>query len=218
MLGPTTDGPVLRVMDRTPLQDDVPTLLLDADADSTVLGQLFNPGPVCRRLLRPGAEAIQVHDHLFSKNSLKALGVRERIRHIVEAEVLRDRWAGQRGVLVVASKSVVGWFYEDINGPDARMPSGRVRMHGADWIWFGPGSRGLNTWEAFGTVIVIGREEPSLEGAKNLARAIFGDSAVPLNLIGGQQDARMPEILTQYLMADGSGAAASVAYVVVPLP
>lgn len=206
---------VCRVHDRVTLKDNIPTLLLDADADPLITQQLFNPGPVEKVLLRPQAEVIQVHDHLFSKNSLLEMGVRERVRNIVEAEVLRDRWSHKRGVLVVASQSVVEAFKGDfiaagnkLNASPDQRPS--TSLYGAEWIWFGPSSRGVNAWKDFGTVVVIGREEPGLTSLEDFGRALFGDGAVPLELIGGGDNAKMPEVIVPYLMSNGLGRGALV--------
>lgn len=149
--------------DRTELKDDIPTLLLDADADPLILSQFFKPGPVERVLLRPRAEIIQAVDHLHSRTMLKRDAVRARLRWIIEAEVFRDNLAGGRGVLVVTNKPIVDLFRADAGIVQVGKTSGQ-RIFGAEWIWFGPSSRGLNNWKDFGTVIVIGREEPSLGG------------------------------------------------------
>ncbi len=206
---PASDHPTFILTDRTELKDDIPTLLLDADADPLILSQFFNPGPVERVLLRPRAEIIQAVDHLHSRTMLKRDAVRARLRGIIEAEVFRDKLAGGRGVLVVTNKPIVDLFRLDAGLAQASKTNGQ-QIFGAEWIWFGPSSRGLNNWKDFGTVIVIGREEPSLGGLETQARAVFGDGEVPLNLLDGTQDARLPESLTPFLMADGSGNAAMV--------
>jgi hypothetical protein len=80
-------------------------------------------------------------------------------------------------------------------------------LHGARWLWFGPAALGLYDWQHFTTAIVIGREELPLPALQDDARAMFGDTGEPLDLISETEGSNMPEVVLPFLMADGSGAA-----------
>ena len=193
---------------------DVPVLLLDADATPEIVERLYPGAGLVRMELRPNAEVVQVHDRTFSKAALQRPRVRAEVVSLVRAEARRDKFSGARGVLAIASKSVVRQLFEDA-GHDFRNVGEKqisemmqsTTLHGARWLWFGPASLGRNDWKDFGTAVVIGREELPLDALQDLGRALFGDTAEPLALISEADGSNLPEATLPYLMADGSGAA-----------
>lgn len=215
---------VLRVHWRNDLPADKPMILLDADADAEVIGALHPGAQIAEINVKPRAEVFQVADRVFSKAALigpENRGNRDAWAEVIRAEVFRDRNKpeGAQGVLAGGSKAVVRAMFEDaaLIGPDTPAAEAvrimqTTELHGARWLWFGPGSLGLNAFEKFGSVVVIGREELPLDALEDMGRAMFGDSPEPLQLIAPDSAGRrlMPETPVPYLMADGSGAAARV--------
>jgi phage/plasmid primase-like uncharacterized protein len=202
---------------------DVPALLLDADATPEIVDRMFPGADLVRVDLRPNAEVLQVTDKTFSKASLQRKTVRAQLVSLVRAEVFaaqcaREREGGnsakQGGVLVIASKAVVRQFFEDAGHNFDNMSGKEISdfmratpLHGARWLWFGPAALGLNDWQHFDTAVVIGREELPLQALQDDARAMFGDTGEPLDLISETKGSNIPEAVLPYLMADGSGAA-----------
>lgn len=193
---------------------DVPVLLLDADATPEIVERLYPGARLVRMELRPNAEVVQVHDRTFSKDALQRPRVRGEVVSLVRAEARLDKFSGARGVLAIASKSVVRQLFEDAGHDFRNMGKKQIcemmqstLLHGARWLWFGPASLGRNDWKDFGTAVVIGREELPLDALQDLGRALFGDTAEPLALIPDADGSNLPEATLPYLMADGSGAA-----------
>jgi hypothetical protein len=204
---------VLRVCWLAEPPRDLPTLLLDADADAEITERLFPGARLVRAEVRPNAEIIQVADKSFPKGSLLSQPeTRAELVDLIRAEVLRDRVQGGRGVLVVATQGAVKAFFEDagfsFEGMDRRAANELMQetpLHGARWLWFGPAALGRNDWRDFGTAVIIGREELPLDALEDDLRALGGDCERPLELVPA--GANYPEALLPYTMADGSGRA-----------
>ena len=192
-----------------------PVVLLDADADETILRALWPVREVqlVKAELRPVAEVVQVTDKSFSKRALLGLEgepggaeLRAEVVGLVRLEVLRQRAAGGGGVLVVASKAVVRQFFADAGRP---APALGAELHGARWAWYGSATRGLNDWRDFGAVLLVGREELPPEALAAQARALFGDGPEPLDLPAPDSAGAVlpPEVALPVLMAEGSARA-----------
>jgi hypothetical protein len=215
---------VIRVHRMAELPTDAPMILLDADADPVMIERLHPGARVVEIAVKPRAEVIQVCDRVFSKATLigpENRGNRDAWADVIRAEVFRDKAdpQGARGVLAGGSKAVVRAMFEDAGLIAPSTPSAEAEtvmsgteLHGARWLWFGPGSLGLNRFQGFGTVVVIGREELPLDALESMGRAMFGDSGEPLQMVQPDAAGRalMPVQAVPYLMADGSGAAAGV--------
>jgi hypothetical protein len=206
---------VLRVCWLADTPRDVPTLLLDSDADETITERLYPGAEIVRAEARPNADVIQVSDRVFSKSALRSERNRQELAELVRAEVWLDKCNGARGVLAIATKQVVRWFFEDaghnFEGLSSREISDFMQateLHGARWLWFGPAALGRNDWRDFGSAVVIGREELPLDVLQDYARAIGGDTGEALELVTEGNGANLPEALLPYTMADGSGRAA----------
>ena len=229
---------VLRVSWAKEPPRDAPVILLDADAAPEIIERLYPGAEMVRAELRPNAEVVQVSDVTLS---LHALGAgkgqeadpirgrdnRAKAAALVRWEVYRDRLTGGRGVLAIGSRKLALRMFTDAGHNFDGMTPQQVSdfmlatpLHGARWLWFGPRALGRNDWKDFGTAIVIGREELPLDALQDDARALFGDSGEPLELIPERgaigadgettQSAILPLARVPYCMADGSGAAAEV--------
>lgn len=190
---------------------DGATLHLDADADETILGAMYPEAAIeiVRAELRPRADVVQVTDQTFSKRALigtpeapAGAGKRAEICRLVRVEVMHDRAQRGGGVLCVASKAVVAQIFADAGAEEPKLGA---ELHGATWIWFGPASKGLNTWRDFGTVIEIGREELPPSAIEDQARGLFGDGPEPLQFPAPDERGNVlaPKVVLPILMADG---------------
>ena len=215
---------VIRIHWMAKLPTDAPMILLDADADPLMIERLHPGARLVNIAVKPHAEVIQVADRVFSKAALigpEKGGNRDAWADVIRAEAFRDKAdpKGARGVLAGGSKAVVRAMFEDAGLIAPGTPSKEAdpimkstELHGARWLWFGPGSLGLNSFQDFGTAVVIGREELPLDALESKGRAMFGDSGEPLQMVQADAagNALMPLQAVPYLMADGSGAAAMV--------
>ena len=215
---------VIRVHWMAQLPTDAPLILLDADADPVMIERLHPGARIVEIDVKPRAEVIQVCDRTFPKAALigpENRGNRDAWADVIRAEVFRDKAdpQGVRGVLAGGSKAVVRAMFEDAGLIAPSAPSAQAdavmksaELHGARWLCFGPGSLGLNRFQDFGTVVVIGREELPLDALESMGRAMFGDSGEPLQMVQPNAAGKvlMPVQAVPYLMADGSGSAAGV--------
>jgi hypothetical protein len=190
------------------------TLHLDADADQVILGALYPEVEIgiVRAELRPRAEIVQLTDKTFSKRALlgtleKPAGeaLRREIVQLVTVEVVLDKARNGGGVLAAATKEVVEKIFADAG----RKAQQGAELHGGRWIWYGPGSKGMNTWRDFGTVIEIGREELPPSAIEDQARGLWGDGAEPLVLPEADEkdNVMAPAAVLPVLMTDGSAVA-----------
>jgi hypothetical protein len=76
---------------------------------------------------------------------------------------------------------------------------------GADIAHFG-NIRGTNEFQDHETVIILGREQPSVKAAERLAKAIWYDAKQPIRCIAPEQNGQMqyPYCERHYTMRDGS--------------
>jgi|DEB0MinimDraft_12_1074336.scaffolds.fasta_scaffold03696_2 hypothetical protein len=211
---------VLRATWLSDLPRDKPVLLLDADISPGILQRIYPDAERVEFSLRPNAEVLQLTDKTFSKaatldrDGKDNRGNRRELVDLVRAEVYRDRLQGARGVLAIATKALVQVMFEEAGHKVSKMSDAEARaymmatkLHGARWLWFGPSSLGLNTWQDFGTAVVIGREELPLDVLEDQARAVWGDTGAPLQMVQpNEQGLRIPpRVLLPVTMADGSG-------------
>ena len=224
---------ILRVTWLSDLPRDKPVLLLDADISPGILERIYPGAERVEFTLKPNAEVLQLTDKTFSKAAtldqydLKSgeliqnnRGNRRALVDLVRAEVYRDRLQGARGVLAIATKALVKVMFEEaghnfhnMSDAEARAYMMETKLHGARWLWFGPSALGLNTWQDFGTAVVIGREELPLDVLEDKARAVWGDTGAPLQMVEPNEKGRRipPRVLLPVTMADGSGCAIEAA-------
>ncbi|WP_407496473.1 hypothetical protein [Pseudooceanicola sp. MF1-13] len=221
------DEPSLRVCGKTRVSRDTPLVLLDADADKTILAALgCDVRSFSQQTLRPNAEVVQVADHRMPNASLLwrdgANELRRKWVDVIRREVLRDTASGGQGVLVGATRKVVKAFFEDAGHnfegwSDADVSSFMLneKLHGASWLWFGDRSRGLNTYEHLTTVVVIGRNELPVSILEDYGRALFGDDPsrnLDFMTVRDGKTLPMPMIPREYEMKSRVGMAVDVPY------
>ena len=183
-----------------PLPMDAPILMLDADADPMIT-QILAPEASFETIeIKPEADVVQVHDRAVSNAWLlhKKDGKerRERVLDVVKREVAN---ANDRGALIVATKAVLAALHQDcgqeLNEQDLPRP-----LLGATSRWFGPRMQGVNDFEDYKTIIIIGRLQPPPIAIEAQARCLFGDDEQPFEKL---QDGCLPKIPSNILMQDG---------------
>jgi hypothetical protein len=194
---------VIKVHKLTPLPRDAPLLLLDADADPDITKALAHGASFNSIDIKPEAEVVQVEDRTLSNSWLldptRGLRRRQQVLSLIEREVAR---LGGQGVLVVASKAVLAALHRDIGSPLAEDDDAALMMPicGAQPRWFGPRMQGVNDFENFGTVVIVGRLQPTSQDVEDLTRCLFGDD--PAELVGLGPEA-LPEFSTVRYLARG---------------
>jgi hypothetical protein len=165
------------------LPDTAPLLLMDADLDETVVTHLCPNVKVEQISVRPEAEIVQIRDRTLSCKSLtvdwNARDLRDKVAEVIKREVVQ---AKGKDVLAVATKKVLTMLFDDVeNGPDfdesTQQPQ---KLHGATTRWYGPRMLGVNKFEDYATIILIGRMQPNVAAIEDGMRALFGDSEHPL--------------------------------------
>ena len=193
---------VIRVHERTELPGDAPLILLDADADAGITEALL-PGAVFRSLeVKPEAEIVQLCDRMMSNHWLldpaRGQQRREGIARIIRREVARATGAG---VLLVATKPVLTALHADAGQAHDSDAALRQPLLGAVPRWFGPSTQGVNDFEGFASVIILGRLQPDAEVLEDDARCLHGDDPEPFEEC---PPGPLPETQVPRLMADGT--------------
>lgn len=180
---------------------DAPVLMLDADIDIDIVERIA-PGSEFHTIdVKPTADVVQVVDRTLSDSWLlsreNGLERRVAILDVVSREVAQ----AHGGVLLVATKAVLRALHADAGQPVGEYEDQdlRKRLRGASPRWFGPSTQGVNDFENFATVIVVGRLQPRPTAIENATRCIFGDDEVPLVPNGPFM---LPERPTWRLMED----------------
>lgn len=183
---------------------DNPLLLLDADADPDITERVA-PGAVFVSIQSPPiADIVQISDLTLSNSWLldpvAGAGRRAKVLTILGREV--DK-AADGGVLVVATKSVLEALHADVGNSATGTEDEALRrpLLGAEPRWFGPRMQGVNDYEGFAAVVIIGRLQPGVADVERLARAVFSKDAQP---IAAHIAGPLPATSFDILMADGS--------------
>lgn len=180
--------------------------MLDADADPLVTATLLPGAEFVAIDVRPNAEVVQVSDRVFSDAALLMRpGAEERRREILEL-VAREVATARHGVLLVATRSVLRRFRQDVD-PACTQPTDEDLMKpllGAHPRWFGPSMQGINVYEDFDTAIIVGRLQPRIEAIEDQMRAVFGNGRKPLDFMPFEDPQRgwYAEVEAARLMAD----------------
>ena len=210
------DRLILRVFGRAEIRSKAPKVILDADADPTILAAIGIRGKEHSLTLRPNAQVFQLSDRRMTNGTL--LRTNGRIRaswvSIIRREVVIDRFGARGGVLVGATRKVVRRFFEDAGHDFTNMTDDEVsrymletELHGARWLWFGGRALGSNAYRDCSSVVIIGREELPLHALEDKARALFGDRpGEELTFIAPDDDGRQeaPLMPVGIEMRDGS--------------
>ncbi|WP_424928846.1 hypothetical protein [Amaricoccus tamworthensis] len=186
------------------LKRDAPLLLLDADAHPDITEQIA-PGAVFVSLQSPPrADIVQVSDLTLSNSWLlhPEDGAKRRagILGVIRREVLR---AAGGGVLVVATRAVLKALHEDVGNPIAGSGDEGLKqpLMGADARWFGPRTQGVNDFEGFAAIVIVGRLQPRIGDIETAARAVFSRDELPIT---AHVSGSLPSTDAQMLMQDGS--------------
>jgi len=183
---------------------DAPLLLLDADADREITERIAPGAEFVSIQSPPVADVVQISDVTLSNSWLlhpqKGAQRRAAILKILRREV--DR-AADGGVLVVATKAVLEKLHADVGNPSGGSNEDTLRqpLLGAVPRWFGPRTQGVNDFEKFAAIIVVGRLQPRVADIEAFARAVFTKDQLP---IAAHVSGPLPATEAQILMADGS--------------
>ena len=190
---------------------DKPVLILDADADATILSRFYPGLTLSQTRVKPNAYVLQITDKVFSKTTLlSSKATRQEWAGVLAVEAMRDAVHGKGGVLAVATKAVVRAFFEDAGFSFDGMEDDQInqlmmntRLHGANWAWFGAATLGSNRWKDCTTVAAIGREEWPPQTLEDFARAIWGHG---LDLLEADDTGNvlMPDVIAPFQMTDGT--------------
>ncbi|WP_353472494.1 hypothetical protein PVT71_00255 [Salipiger sp. H15] len=182
---------------------DAPLLMLDADADPLIADRLAQGTSFVAIEASPRAEIVQISDRTLSNTWLldKARGSerRAKVLGIVKREVER---AGGQGVLLVATKAVLAQLHADLghplyHGSDAELTRS---IHGATTRWFGPKMLGVNDFERYRSIILVGRLQPDIREMEQQTRALFLEE----ERIEGHQNGPLPETPSLRVLGDGT--------------
>ncbi|MDX2484221.1 MAG: hypothetical protein QNK42_11245 [Pseudodonghicola sp.] len=173
---------VIRLYKVTRIERDAPLLMLDADADEAIAERLA-PGTVFAKIeTKPQAEIVQISDRTMSDTWLldpeAGTDRRAKILAIIGREVTR---ADDNGVLVVATKPVLEKLHEEAGQPVGHEKEEDLRrpLLGAMPRWFGPKMLGVNDYERYRTILIIGRLQPGIHDIEKQARSLFSDTEDP---------------------------------------
>lgn len=179
-------------------------LLLDADADPDITARVAPRAAFVSIQSPPIADIVQVSDLTLSNSWLlhqqEGAERRAKVLTIIRREVEK---AADGGVLVVATTSVLRALHADVGNSAAGTEEEALRrpLLGAEPRWFGPRTQGVNDYEDFATIVIVGRLQPGVSDFERLARAVFSKDAQP---IAAHVAGPLPAISAGILMADGS--------------
>lgn len=174
----TCDGQTVRVHRRKALLlPPAPALMIDADADTTLLEPFFGHKVDIEEIaVERIAEVHQFSDRTFSKSSL--LGQESGGELLGQVRSFIASIAARGQTLVVASKAIRA----AITGEKLSEMGDESVYAGATLAHFN-NLRGVNKYSQYQNVIVVGREQPSTTGLEEVARGIWYDSTEPLKLL-----------------------------------
>ncbi|MGX9854570.1 hypothetical protein ACR03S_03865 [Limimaricola variabilis] len=194
---------MIRIHSFVPLDRDAPLLLLDADADPEITQRLAPGAEFVRIDVKPTADIVQISDRTFSNTWLldPAVGAERRGRVLTQIDREVEAANGM-GVLVVATKKVLEALHADAGQPvGVDVDKDLVRpLCGATPRWFGPSMQGVNDFETFHTILIVGRLQPHVADIESAARCLFGDDEAE---IVEHKNGPLPEQDTRRLLADG---------------
>lgn len=186
------------------LDRDAPLLLLDADADRDITKRVAPGAEFISIQSPPVADIVQISDLTLSNSWLlqpaKGRERRAAVLTIIKREVKR---AAGGGVLVAATKAVLKALHADVGNSLAEDDEEALRqpLLGAEPRWFGPRTQGVNDFEGYVAIVVIGRLQPGLDDIETSARAVFAQDELPIRAhISGP----LPAANAQTLFANGS--------------
>jgi hypothetical protein len=155
--------------------------LLDATA-SREITEVFFPGATFHEFrAKRMAYVVQCRSSTVSKRSINPnvhtdpKGIAAAAHRLSEIQQLINELSSNgKQLLVVGPTAITGNLSKNVP------PLVQVPTHGA--LAHFAALRGVDIWKDFDTVLVISRNEPSVKDVQDLARAMFYDAAVPLQL------------------------------------
>lgn len=168
------------------LGKSAPILLIDADADIEINRRLFGASlehvviPVARN-----ADVTQCHNSNFSRRAILAYdgasdqSKAQALRVLSNIKIFIERLSQQARLLVVCALPV----RRAITGEKQSKLPLCCEWKGATISHFGR-IKGVDIWKHYSMVLNIGREQPPPTAVEGLARAVWDDDPVPLNLTG----------------------------------
>ena len=160
------DGQYVSVLRRKQLNlPDVPTLLIDADANPDLLKQFFGCDvPVEDISVERQAEVIQFKDKTFSAGATKDGSTLAQ-----QAAKFIEGVADTGQTLVVSNKDTKAWFQAQ-NIPNVTFDHFN-------------NLRGVNLYKDYQNIVIVGRNEPSAIALEKLARGLWYDAEEPFRLL-----------------------------------
>jgi hypothetical protein len=150
----------------------VPILAIDADLNQDIHGVFFPVTEFHALAVERNCHVTQVYSSRFSKFSMTGgKDAKKRIRYI---QRLINREAARGAILVVGPQALVGNPNKRVE-PLVHIPGNCAFAH------FG-NIRGVDAYKDFHTIILIGRNQPSITSLEDAARALWYDNTSPLLL------------------------------------
>lgn len=190
---------------RDPRFKEIPTLIIDADADAEIVGRFYPTAETVEIAAEwRNVEIVQVSDKTGSAQSLKgerrrdeayntALDMADRLAHVIGNDPTRRP-------LLVSQKAVIEAYKE----------AGDLAHAPFDTAWFG-NTRGKDQWKNTAGLVVAGRIEPSPQALEQMARSIWFASEEPLAFLEPDQEGRLMLPKCQHSTTAKNGQTATVA-------
>ncbi|MGC0222228.1 hypothetical protein [Pseudooceanicola nitratireducens] len=195
---------VIELSDVQALERDAPLLLLDADADPEITARIAPNAEFISIQSAPVADIVQISDLTLSNAwLLDPQRGKERRASVLRILAREVDSAGSAGLLVVATKSVLRALHSDVGTAFLDQDDEELRrpLLGAVPRWFGPRMQGVNDFENFGSIVIIGRLQPGIADIERAAHAVFANDD---QLIEPHVSGALPSVDTHAVMADGS--------------
>ena len=193
---------------RDPRIKNTPTLIIDADADSAIVGRFYPAAQTAEISAQwRNVEIIQCHDRTGSAQALKGTRRRDEVYNAAldMADRLADRIDGkaERRPLLVSQKGVIDSYREAGDLDRAPFETGH----------FG-NLRGKDGWKEAAGIVVAGRIEPSPAAIEAMARGIWYAAAEPLTFLRPGEDGKLclPRQARQIAAADGESREVAVSF------
>ena len=178
---------------------DVPTIFIDADANQKIIGAFRKTGLFAELPVERFAEVHQFNK-IFSRNSITQEGSELKTELIDFIERIHPK----EKTLIFTTKKIRCILTDE----DYSSQLGIGSLRNTSIVHFNK-LRGLNDFKDYENVIIIGREQPPPEAMESIAKALWWDINLPLNLISNKSNCYIKE-KRGYRMRDGTSRSASI--------
>ena len=148
----------------------VPVLAIDADLNQDIHSEFFSDTEFHTLPVERNCHVTQVHSSRFSKYSMT--GGKDAKRRIRDIQQRINREAARGSLLVVGPQEIVGNPNKGVK-PMLRIPNNCAFAHFGNF-------RGVDAYKDIDTIILIGRNQPSIASLEAEARALWYDSTSPI--------------------------------------